>query len=451
MRETTAHRLGSTGLYLFAFCLWLSSAAAYAALGLMLVSFCLQVPEQRKRLAHEPLLLLFVLFLLFVGLQSIWLQVTGVSRFSFKSAWDWISLWLFILVALHLGGDENRILRCLVLAFTGLLLALAHEIFFDTGWEAFVEAFHKKRYGILFSQNEAGHYSAVLFLGFLLFSPRLLQRSRRVGFTVLRVLFWASGFLVSLEMLLLSGSRASWLACALGTVICVPWLYIAEFRTNPRLLNRSGKTLAALLAALLLFLGFLNLDKITNRIHYTLDTDKRFMQQLLRLDFKSMSLQNWGGNYSKGLMIRSALSYYGIDLVRDRPWMGWGTAINLPRLLAQKTGMQQLDHFKHLHNGFVILPARFGLLGSALFFLAGLYLLYGLFSVRRTRRMSRDIAVFLFGSLLITAIVGAFNFRWTQMDFRFFWLLLAGMAATGRLCQTVARPAHKTPTSISSS
>lgn len=42
---------------------------------------------------------------------------------------------------------------------------------------------------------------------------------------------------------------------------------------------------------------------------------------------------------------------------------------------------------------------------------------------------------FFWGGLVITAIVSLVNFRWTQMDFRFVWLLLAGMAYSGGLAQ----------------
>lgn len=70
-------------------------------------------------------------------------------------------------------------------------------------------------------------------------------------------------------------------------------------------------------------------------------------------------------------------------------------------------------------------------MGTVLFGLAGFFLVRALVRAYRSGIIARDVFAFLLGSLLITAMVSLVNFRWTQMDFRFVWLLLAGMAYAG--------------------
>ncbi len=325
--------------------------------------------------------------------------------------------------------------RCLVLAVLGLFAGLAHEIFFELGFKAALDSLRHNRFSILFSENEAGHYSAVLSFGFLAFGPRILKRTGTAGSTCLRVLFWLAGLGVSLEILVLSGSRTSWLAWALVSALLLPWLYAAEFRSRGKALSGPGKLLFLLAAGLMAILVLSNLPRIKNRIAYTFTFDTRILQELFSSKDRDELFQNWDGTLSQGLLIRSALSAYGIRLALERPWTGWGVRQHLPDLVAEKTGIAEFKKLKHLHNGYVVLLARFGLPGAGLCFLAAALLFSGIVSARRAGGLSRDSAFFLFGTLLITALVSSTNFRWTQMDFRFFWLILAGMAASWRMRQ----------------
>lgn len=436
--DRIAQTIGLSGLFLFALCLWLSSAGAYIALGIMFCSFCLETPAHCDRLKKDPLVVLFCLFLIFLFLQSIHLQSANISGFRLKPAWDWISLWLFILVAWQFKGKQQPINKCLVLAVIGLILRLPYEIVFEIGLGPFIEQIQQNRYSLMFSLNEAGHYGAVMLFGFLLFGPRLLKRKDLSITTWLSILFWTTGFGLSLEILLLSGSRSSWLAFALIAIILLPWFYYTrqEKQTKERS-QRFTFYLPAVVCLILLVLLFVNLGNITHRISFTIRTNAHALHELLNFDMHEVPFQDWDNTKVESPLIRRLIqAYYGMELFKERPWFGWGTTLNLNQLLAKKTGIQKIGQRKHLHNGLVILLARFGLIGSMLFGLGATYVVYSLVFFRNRKTLSRDVFAFLLGSLLITGLVGMVNFRWTQMGFRFFWLLLAGMAATGRIWRT---------------
>ena len=417
---------------MFSLCLWLSTSVAYIGLGLIICSFCLQIPSNWYRIKTDPVVLLFVLFLLFLSIQTFWLQAGQTSVFEFKQAWDWISLWLFFTVAWCVRGEERHIFRCLILVVIGLSLRLVHDVFFEVGWDHFVQMLHSRRYGFHFSVNAAGHFSAVILFGFLMFLPRLLKNNTKGTQLFFNILFWMTGFGLVLEILLLSGSRTAWLACAIISITFLPWIYLIG-RDRGRLFRLKEKKTLMVIVTCLLITGLLlvNTKRIKRRLKPVSRYDVKTITDLLSLDLKNIPFQNWDKKrVHSNIARRIILLYYGSKLFSERPWLGFGTTLDLQKLISSKTGNKKISKRNHFHNGFLIVLIRFGFIGGSIFFFAGLYLLYGLIQTFRLKKISKDLFLFILGAFLITAISGLTGFRWTHVGFRFFWLLLAGMAYT---------------------
>jgi O-antigen ligase len=391
------------------------------------------MPSNWSRIKTDPVVLLFVLFLLFLAIQTFWLQVSQTSDFESKQAWDWISLWLFFTVAWCIRGEERHIFRSLILVMIGLFLRLLYDVFFEVGWDHFVLLLHSRRYGFFFSVNEAGHFSAVMIFGFLLFLPRIVK-DHPEGMTVyFNILFWIAGFALTLEILLRSGSRTAWLAFVIISTIFLPWVYLIR-RDRFNLFRPKEKKTLLFIVIFFLITGllFVNIKGIERRLSRPINHDMKTIKNLLSFNLKNIPLQNWDRKkrLKSPIARRLILFYYGSLLLAERPWLGYGTKLHLPELLSYKTGNKKIGERSHLHNGFLIVLIRFGLIGGSIIFLAGLCLLNGLIQAYRSKKLSKDVFLFLLGALLITAITGLTSFRWTHRDFRFFWLLLAGMSYT---------------------
>jgi len=425
-------KIGLFGFYLFALCLWLSSSIAYVGFGLIICSFGLQIPSNWSRIRTDPVILLFVLFLLFLLIQTFCLQDSQTSVFEFKEAWDWISLWLFFTVAWCIRGEERHVFRCLILAVIGCYLRLAHNVFFEVGWDHFVHKLHSERYGFFFSFNEAGHFSAVILFGFLLFLPRLLEDSGNGVKYFFKILLWITGFGLALQILLHSGSRTAWLAFAMISTIFLPWIYlIGKGRFRLFRLHKTRLLLVIVICLSTIGLLLVNARLVERRLKSVIRHDVETITDLLSLNLKNIPFQNLDKKPVRSSIARRIiLLYYGGLLLSERPWLGYGTEVDLQKLISAKSGNKKISKRNHLHNGFLIVLLRFGLIGGSIFFLAGLYLLHGLIQAYRSEKLSRDLFLFLLGALLITAMTGLTGFRWTHMGFRFFWLLLAGMAYT---------------------
>jgi O-antigen ligase len=271
-----------------------------------------------------------------------------------------------------------------------------------------------------------------MLFGFLLFLPRLLTDINNRAHFLLNTLFCIAGLGLSLEIFLISGSRTAWFAFFITSIIFLPWIYfIGRDRLNLFRL-REKKTLWVIVASVLVtILFFINIGTIKGRLRRPITHDVKTIQNLLNLDLKNIPFQNWDKKRVKSPIARRLiLVYYGGLLLAERPWLGYGTQLDLPKLISAKFGNKKISKRNHLHNGFLIVLIRFGLVGGSIIFLAGLCLLYGLIQAYRLKKISKDLFLFLLGAILITAITGLTSFRWIHRDFRFFWLLLAGMSYT---------------------
>jgi O-antigen ligase len=121
---------------------------------------------------------------------------------------------------------------------------------------------------------------------------------------------------------------------------------------------------------------------------------------------------------------------FGLEKWLERPWLGWGTAASRPLIAA--SGRPELYNHQfgqwmaNMHNAYLEILVRFGVVGAALF-AAGLWQLVGaLRAARRLRRLPEDYWLFLTASLVMTGIWG-FGSHFLLEPWRGYWLLLAGV------------------------
>ena len=87
----------------------------------------------------------------------------------------------------------------------------------------------------------------------------------------------------------------------------------------------------------------------------------------------------------------------------------------------------------HLHNSYLEILLRFGIIGALLLTVAALLLINAVVRAHRAGLIPRDYFLFLLGSFGLVAIWSLFDFRALHADWRAYWLLLAGAAYTFRL------------------
>jgi O-antigen ligase len=95
--------------------------------------------------------------------------------------------------------------------------------------------------------------------------------------------------------------------------------------------------------------------------------------------------------------------------------------------------------YDHLHNSYLELLVRFGLVGAALAAVLLGLLFRATWRAWRQGVLPEDHALWLVGTLAFTAVWCLTDFRSQHHDWRYFWLLLAGSAYAATMRRTAAR------------
>ncbi|MDD3651684.1 O-antigen ligase family protein, partial [Immundisolibacter sp.] len=127
---------------------------------------------------------------------------------------------------------------------------------------------------------------------------------------------------------------------------------------------------------------------------------------------------------SVGLRLKA--SRLAADAIRQRPWFGHGAEAG--EALLAGAGDPALGQLAHLHNTYAELALRFGLVGLALAAAVVAALATGVARRARDEPALADLARFLAGVLVLTAVWSLFDFRLFRLDFRLYVALLAGIA-----------------------
>jgi O-antigen ligase len=164
---------------------------------------------------------------------------------------------------------------------------------------------------------------------------------------------------------------------------------------------------------------------------------------------REMFVAAWRGDLDAvptvGFGVRVHTFRFGVTKWLERPLFGWGPGSTeylishsgLPQLrhseLVDREWQERLDWLDHLHNTYLEILVRFGLVGAFLMFGALGLLAKGLWLARREGRVPVDYAWFLTGALGLIALWSLSDFRLLHPDWRSYWILTGGIIATFRI------------------
>jgi O-antigen ligase len=409
---------GMSGLYLFAFSLWLSTAGAYIGLGLLLLASLVD-RATRSILLRDPMIRLALLFAGLLLLHALWAAWNTAENLAvlWGDAWKWLRLFLFFLfVAWWLAGDEARIERALLLALAGFLLKILLGIQ-ATGWSILWSG---ERSGFGLPVNTFGLFCATALLGLLVLAPRLWRTPKLSRYNIaVRVLAWCLAVAAVFQGFITAQSRDAWIAALIVFPLILSLRLTASMRRADGSSWLRAGAILILITALIGAITARNLDTITERAHH----ERSAWQALLAGEFDKIPAGSIGH--------RIQLVEYGLQKWLERPFIGWGT--HSYRELITQTDDAALRRMPHLHNIYIETLLTFGILGAAFFlFLMG-RLCAIIYQSWRTGRMSMDIALFLSGALGLQFIWCLASFGINQVTWNFYFAMLAGTIYSYRI------------------
>lgn len=408
-------KLALFGLVLFSFFAFLGTAPANIGLLILLIAFVINFQKFRQLLKGEIIVLLYVALSLYALISAFYWANTipELSNTHWRHAGGYAGL-IFPLVGIWLYVYQ----RHLALIFTLVMVGLMIDIFQATygEWYLIERAIVRPwTYSFGKAQIGLGLYASTIVLGLVLFLPRMLKRPLKKISKVILLLVWIFFIVFFTEIIVLVKSRGVLLAI---TVVFPVILYI--FFRNLYRTNASSKTklppyaVPLFLGASILILALANSSIIMERVLYNWQENK----QIFSSDMSEIPYTSVGK--------RVHISLYGVKRWLEKPVLGWGPGS--VKYLIKQHDNPQLRNLPHSHNAYIDILMRLGIIGFLLFGATVVILLNKTFHAYKEGIVRTDMLLFIFGSVGILAIWSVSATRMIHVDWRFYWLLLAGTA-----------------------
>lgn len=413
-----AEPLGTLGLGVFAFTAWLSPPLMWFGLGLCAFAMLLS-PEGQAFLRRDPALRVASVVSAFIVLEifrGIMLLPESTERQWTEGA-KWALLMGFPVIAWWFGSDRDRIGRVMILSLLGLHLGMLP---FLTGGDLLTfRAEHQT--GLQLTAPTSGLIAETALIGLFVFSDQFFGTSKRWLSTLIRRSFWFLSLYLVAYRIVASQSRISWVSMVIVLLAFIGYRYTRGTETEPQASRRPRYLI--LLALFLVFGGLtINAEKIISRI----GPDQQSIAGILM--GKTNDLPESSFKY------RYHVQVFGLEKWLEKPFLGWGAG-STRSLLARENRPELFNRTSnskmgHVHNGYLEVLLRFGLVGAAISIFLARKLGGNLMSARRTGRLTTDYFLFLVGSLVLTVIWTTANFGLTTDHWQHwlpYWLLLMGI------------------------
>ncbi len=428
-RHWLARDPGAVGLYLFALAAF--SQRALAVVGCLLMLFALW----RERTDAWQVLRVSPLFWSTAALAVYTIARTGLAiaetpqhaLLHSKDAARILYLCTFIAIAWALRGDHARILRLFSLAAIGFVAARLWH--FDWQFD-YPRPWWQMRLGLGLNSIPLGYYAGTLLLGLIMYAPRVVASARSKPGMAASLLLLTALAAASLQWVIVSQSRAAWLAL-------LPLLALAGLFTLRCAWRRGGLPGLALPGVpllLLLTLAGLNTTTLIER----LSQEQHTIGLLLERNLNAISSgDERGRDHSIGARVNMLRE--GVQHWLEAPLLGKGPAATKLTLLASDDRI--LPKFNDYHNVAVDILVRYGMLGLLLFLLCVKYTLAGGWRAWRRGDLPADTGLFLACAMCLLLASSLSNVRLLNFDFRY-WLFIISAPMT---TFTLLRSAGKEP------
>ena len=421
--------IGRLGLYLYAFSAWLSPPLHL--IGLLMSGVALMmVPDVVRRIATTRAAKLWLMIAVYLLLQSFWgnhLLPDSLGT-QLRETLRWLAFGNFLIIGWWLKGDPRIIRNILLLAVAGLCIGILHSV----GWTALVTFQTGKQTGFHLIASTSALLAATVILGLLLNPPQAIRFSCSDWRNILRMAIWSATTYLMIFLLVASQSRATWIAAT----ITIPLVFYLRKRKTPSSRENRHALRPGWIVLVLMLAGIgLNRQVLLDRI-----TPDLAVVESLPLNKPVESL------VPSSLAYRINVQKFGLEKWKEHPLMGRGTAST--RQLIASAGRPELWHeptqdwLSHLHNGYLEILVRFGVVGAGIFFLSILSLLRRFLQDGAWRTLQESNLAWMFGgALLMTIIWTGSVFQMTTPSWQAYWNLLMASVFSASLF-------HKPPQTI---
>lgn len=403
--------IGLLGIAVMAFTLALGNTGQSIGMGSLILASLLTWPRLWRELRTDWVARMVLLWFGYVLLRTFWAigEMPELASEHLDQMRSMARVLLFPLACWWLGGTRRSIISLCMLVMAGAVVG----IWYYGYWSDAASPVNRPRLTFGGDPRMEGLLYVSILAGMLAFvRPWCGPYANRSTFFT-RALLWLLLYLLVLWALIAVEARAAWLAGVLTGLIFLAWFVGRTIRRRA-----AGARRRALASVLILLVGTsvipaIFVDTITDRMLEENANYRLFIDGEVReIEDKSLASRLYTG----GVGWRAWL---------ERPFFGWGPGSS--RFLVLRADIpSEFQGSSDLHNNYLDVLVRFGLVGALLFFGFWFWLVVRFARGLRAGKIPGDLSRFVLSVSLIFFMV---NFTDTYIEFQFGWFYMVLLCA----------------------
>lgn len=405
----TKERIEVFSLNAFALC----SLCAFGLANIFILFFCIYAlinhKDIRRPYEGSKIFYLFLIFAAYISISAIIFSeiFPETRKFQINSIYWWLAPWTFLIVAWLIRGRDYLIFQMLQFSFVGFLFRILTE----SDWSIYRDWLSGGRYGFGYPWLVTSLFCAVFLAGAFIFRDKILKNK------VATIFYYFIGVPFILFVMAVNQSRGMFIVIAL-ILFCSVLIFIKNiFFEYGRERNVLTFLFISVLSSFILLSQYKN---IKNRFI----EENYLYEKILKFDIKEIPYSSIGA--------RIHFINYGKQLICERPFFGWGPGTSSTQYLAKKDNIfltqsekENLSAFSHLHNLFLEVVVRFGLVGFAIYFISVVVFIY--FFKLKNKTIETNILNYCIVFTVLNLYFNIYDFRYIYQDYRNFLILYLGI------------------------
>jgi O-antigen ligase len=405
----TLYRIGWFGLILCLLGLLGGKALQNVGMVLLLVATIWERRTLAPIIKKDPLFKAIMAWILYLTIRTLFalFEFPETGPMQIKVALGMYQIILIFIFAFWIRGTVKTVMNLYIIAIIGLFLTLLLRIdwlhlrtFFDG--EPGALGIHHSNVGLIFS---------TAFIGWIIFSKTIWERGT-ARYDRVRIALWVLVLAIFFQWILLTQLRIIWAGLIL-------WMLCALVFLSIKIKSPVGTDLTrqAVVFVSVVLIGMGLVFTQWNTISARLLGEETVVQKVLARDFEDMPATSFGA--------RTYLLEIGLEAAKKRILFGWGPATT-PILIQQGNIPESIKEHSHLHNSYLEIFVRVGLIGLILIGMILFLLIRAAIKIQKESPLHLQISIFSLSAFLLFGIANMTDIYLRQVGW-FFLAIIGGV------------------------
>jgi len=371
-------------------------------LGLILIYTTINYKSFIEYYKKDKLLIIFCIYMAYIVISSIsfvYIYPEIYKQQVYSIMW-WMAPWAFIFVSWIVRGRHEIIYNM----FMFCLLGFITNIIIKTDWFLIDEWLSGSRYKFGYPWLLTSLYCGIFLSCIYIFRSKF-KKKYILGLLAIVIIFL---FFV----LIISQSR--------GMLVLLILLLFFSLIYNIN--NFRDKKIQIFITFLCILIFSISQYKIVNS---RTSEEKSTYSKILSSNINEIPYTSIGA--------RIHLYDYALYLVKEKPFFGWGPGTSATRYLTTREDVEypvndklQLSRFTHLHNIFLEISVRFGVIGFIVHLLIFFYFINICF-FNKINILKDNVYTFFLTFIFLNISFNMYDFRYIYKDYRYVFIVFLGI------------------------